>query len=53
MIELYYELEETGIVLYELYEGIGKAVGKFADREDMLEWVENTYDYASLIVKGR
>ena len=53
VIELYYELEETGIVLYELYEGIGKAVGKFADREDMLEWIENTYDYASLIVKGR
>lgn len=54
MISLIYEWseEEYSWLLYELDNGEKCIIGKFADREDLLIYIEEKYTLANLIVRG-
>lgn len=49
MKDFIYEVLNLGkVYLYEIIDGQSQCVKTFKDREDMLVWLENKYEYCNL-----
>lgn len=50
MIYLCYEIEEKYITLFQLHNGLKEFEARFKDREEMLIYIEENFDYTNLII---
>ena len=50
MIYLCYEIEENYINLFQLINGLKNFEARFKDREEMLIYIEENFDYTNLII---
>lgn len=50
MINLCYEIEENYINLFQLHNGLKEFEARFKDREEMLIYIEENFDYTNLII---
>ena len=53
MIDLYYELNDIYIDLYNIENGKEFFIEQFEDREDLLIYIEKNFDYANLMILRR
>ena len=50
MIYLCYEIDENYITLFQLRNGLKDFESRFKDREEMLIYIEENFDYTNLII---
>ena len=50
MINLCYEIEEKYITLFQLHNGLKEFEASFNDREELLIYIEEHFDYTNLII---
>lgn len=48
MIELIYKKNHRNLCLYEIKNGITELIKTFSDEEELLLYIESTYEYAKL-----